>query len=98
VADIVNKVMRESALESALRLRVKELGGKCYKWTSPGNRFVPDDIVCMPIGRLWFVEVKTNGGKLSPGQIRCHAELRSLGFRVEVLWDLIDLNSFLCSL
>ena len=45
--------------------RVKALGGVAYKFTSPAHRGVADRIVCLPDGQTWFVEVKTEGGRLS---------------------------------
>lgn len=56
---------REKQLEKYLRLRVEERGGVCMKFVSPGQDGVPDRIVVMPGGRVYFVELKTKTGKLS---------------------------------
>lgn len=56
---------REKQIEKYLRLRVEERGGVCMKFVSPGQDGVPDRIVVMPGGRVYFVELKTKTGKLS---------------------------------
>ena len=50
--------MRERDVERYLRERVKQLGGRAYKFVSPGNNGVPDRIVMLPGGKLFFVELK----------------------------------------
>ena len=47
--------MLEKQIEQALLRRVKELGGMCEKFTSPGRRAVPDRIVTLPGGQIIFV-------------------------------------------
>ncbi len=69
--------MREKEIEKYLVRRVKEWGGKAFKFTSPGNNGVPDRIVCLPC-RLFFVELKRPGGKLRPDQIAFHALMQRL--------------------
>ena len=56
---------REKQLEKYLRLRIEERGGVCLKFVSPGQDGVPDRVVVMPGGRVYFVELKTQAGKLS---------------------------------
>ena len=50
--------MKERDIEVLLRDGVKQLGGKAYKWVSPGNAGVPDRIVILPGGKVIFVELK----------------------------------------
>ena len=50
--------MRERDVERYLRERVKQLGGRAYKFVSPGNNGVPDRIVMLPGGKLFFVELQ----------------------------------------
>ena len=45
----------------------------------------PDITVFCPGARTVFLETKTEEGKLSPDQIKKHAELERLGFRVGVV-------------
>ena len=56
---------RESKIETWLNTRIKLLGGKSYKFISPGNPGVPDRIYLLPGGRVYFVELKCVTGKLS---------------------------------
>lgn len=72
--------MRESTIEAYLRDRVKELGGKAYKFVSPGNTGVPDRLVCLPGGRVVFVELKTPGKKPTALQLSQQRKLAELGF------------------
>lgn len=77
--------MRESTIEAYLRDRVKELGGKAYKFISPGNNGVPDRLVCLPGGNAIFVELKAPGKKPTPLQINQQNKLRTLGFEVWII-------------
>lgn len=77
--------MRERAIEARLRLAVARLGGRAFKWVSPGTAGVPDRIVLLPGGRVIFAELKAPGGRLSALQRRRIEELRSLGFVAVVL-------------
>ena len=57
--------MKERDVEVLLREGVKQLGGKAYKWVSPGNAGVPDRIVVLPGGKVIFVELKQENGRLT---------------------------------
>lgn len=74
--------MREKLIEEDLRDKVKYLGGKAYKWISPGNNGMPDRIVVMPGGKIVFVELKATGQKSTDLQKAKQAELRKLGCTV----------------
>lgn len=78
--------MLESTIERRLVDGVKALGGKAWKFTSPGHAGVPDRIVMLPGGRLIFVELKTKTGRLTPLQIETHNQIRALGFEVQTLY------------
>lgn len=71
--------MRESALERRLVREVERIGGKAPKWTSPGERGVPDRLVILPGGRTIFVEMKAPGKQLDPLQEKWARTLRKLG-------------------
>lgn len=77
--------MLEKIIEEKLKKAVKQNGGVCWKFTSPGMAGVPDRIVLMPGGRIAFVEVKAPGEKPRPLQLSRHKLLRRLGFLVYVL-------------
>lgn len=84
------RAVRESEVE---RLFVKQ--EPCaLKFTSPGRRGVPDRLVLRPVPEaarelvaqyVRFVELKRPGEKPRPEQVREHARLRALGFRVDVI-------------
>lgn len=57
--------MRESEIEKHFVWAVERMGGKTWKFKSPGRRGVADRIACLPNGDIWFVELKTLGGKFS---------------------------------
>ena len=76
--------MRETRVERELTRRVKELGGWAVKFL-PSVRGLPDRIVLLPGGRIFFVELKSPTGTVAPHQIVVHSRLASLGFPVTVL-------------
>lgn len=57
--------MLERDIEKVLVREVRKLGGRAYKWISPGNDGVPDRIVVFPNRPPVFVELKAENGKLS---------------------------------
>lgn len=90
--------MRESFIEEKLTKAVKQNGGVCWKFTSPGTAGVPDRIILMPEGRIAFVEVKAPGEKPRPLQLSRHRLLRRLGFKVYVLDALEDIEKIISEL
>ena len=86
--------MRERDIEKILTDEVKKLGGKAYKWVSPGNSGVPDRIVFFPDGRHVFVELKADKGELSRLQKIQIRKLRSLGQPVYVVKGIDGLSQF----
>lgn len=79
---------RESAIEAKMRAFVLRLGCLFLKWPpTSGSSGWPDRIVLCPGGRVFFVEVKRPGGKVTPLQAHRHEQLRSLGHTVLVLGD-----------
>lgn len=77
--------MLERDIERALCKRVKELGGMCEKFTSPGKRSVPDRLVTLPGGKIVFVELKAPGKKPTELQLKDHERRRALGCDVRVI-------------
>lgn len=88
--------MLESEVESKLRKSVESLGGKAYKFISDGNRGVPDRIICLPGGRVVFVETKRpKGGVLSKLQQYRIKELQKLGFDARVINTYEQVENFI---
>jgi VRR-NUC domain. len=87
--------MRENEIEKILVAEIKKLGGRAYKWVSPGNDGVPDRIIIFPnYYRPVFVELKTDTGKLSALQSIQIKRLRDLGQSVEVVKGINGLSQF----
>ena len=53
--------MRERDVEKYLKREIAKVGGECFKWTSPGRKGVPDQLVFLPSGAILMVEVKAPG-------------------------------------
>ncbi len=87
--------MKEKVIEEYLRQRVKGLGGKAYKFESPGNAGVPDRLVVLPGGRICFVELKNETGRLSSIQKNKIRELKNLGCDVIVAYSKDDVDRFI---
>lgn len=86
--------MLEKVIEAALVRRVKELGGLCEKFVSPGRRSVPDRLVTLPGGRIVFIEVKSPGKGPTELQERDHWRRRKLGCEVLVINSIEDVEKF----
>lgn len=90
--------MLEKQVERYLVKKVEAIGGKAYKFTSPGRAGVADRIVCLPDGSTWFVELKTAGGKMSALQLIFAADMRRMKQNYTVLWSKEDVDAYLNSL
>jgi hypothetical protein len=84
----------EKKLETNLFKLVKKLGGYALKFFCLSFTGMPDRIVLMPGGRIWFVEVKDTGKKPSPRQEFVIGWLRKLGFEVWIIDSEEKLNEF----
>ena len=82
--------LNEKQIEAALVKAVKNEGGLCPKFVSPGLNGVPDRIVLLPDSRMAFVELKAPGKTLRPLQLFRKRQLENLGYRVYGV-DSIDL-------
>lgn len=86
--------MKESAIEKRFVQDLKALGCLAYKFVSPGNDGVPDRIVITPSGKVHFVELKTEAGKLSPVQKVQLERLKERKASVRVLYGVKDVVAF----
>lgn len=69
---------REFKVEDYLLDQVEGIGGKCYKWVSPGYNGMPDRIAVFK-GCVIFVETKRPKGKARILQKIRHKELQRQG-------------------
>lgn len=68
----------EADLEAWCREQATKAGGYLLKWTSPGNKGVPDRILIMP-DRIIFMEFKNRTSKLTSLQEVWQERLTRLG-------------------
>ena len=75
--------MIEKDVEAYLRKKVKEdLHGIAFKFVSPGFNGVPDRIILVPKGRIFFVETKAPKKQLRKLQEYVCNIIKNLGFIV----------------
>ncbi|CUP04620.1 MULTISPECIES: VRR-NUC domain-containing protein [Hungatella] len=87
--------MLEKDIEKILVTEVRKLGGRAYKWVSPGNDGVPDRIVILPGLQPIFVELKTETGRLSAIQNVQIDRLRKMKQNVKILYGESQVRDFL---
>ena len=76
----------EKSLQQWTKKKVKECGGLCYKFEAPGQPGVPDLLIVLPRGKIFFIELKSpmKTGRLSAIQRYRIDELREHGATVFV--------------
>lgn len=87
--------MLEKEIERRMVQIVKKRGGLCYKFVSPSNPGVPDRIIITPNGRVVFVELKTEIGRLANIQKWQISEMRKRGADVRVAKGWSDVKALL---
>jgi len=87
--------MLEKYTERRLVSAVKEVGGLCPKFTSPGFDGMPDRLILLPHGKLAFAEVKATGKKPRPLQMRRIKQLQELGFSCYVIDNVEQIGGIL---
>ena len=85
----------EKTLETRLRKEIEKRGGMALKLSSQLHRGLPDRMVLLPNGVLYFVEMKTTGKRPTHLQTHCHEQLRALHFSVLVIDSTEKLQDFL---
>ena len=88
-------ITKEKILEPKLKRKVEDLGGLCLKWVSPSFTGVPDRIILMPGGRIYFAEIKTTGKDLFQRQKFVKRQLERLGFIVWKVDSDVELMKFI---
>lgn len=89
--------MKESAIERDLRTAVEAAGGRCLKLPAILYRGIPDRMVLLPMGRVFFVELKTDRGRPSRTQAVFRNFLRSIGFYSEIIRGKKGVEEFIAS-
>lgn len=91
----MTKNLKESDIEKYLVYKVKSIKGIAYKFTSPQRRSVPDRIVLLPQGNIYFIELKAPNKKPTILQTLEHERIKSLGFDVIVIDTKEKVNKFI---
>lgn len=76
---------KEKATERYLNQEVKKRRGMSIKLLSMLYNGLPDRMVLMPGGKIFFAEIKSEGRKTTMIQNHVHAQLRKLGFHVYII-------------
>lgn len=75
----------EKAIETYLNKRTKESGLLCLKYANANVTGYPDRLVCIPGGKVIWVELKSKGKKPTKLQQIRHAELKGIEHSVWVI-------------
>lgn len=89
-----NEKPLESKIESWLVNQVKQMGGIADKFVSPANPGVPDRLIVMPDGKIYFVELKATWGRLSNIQKWQRDRYKKLGADVRVIKGMDQAKEF----
>lgn len=87
--------MRERDIEQWLRTQIETMGGLAFKFTSPGNDGVPDRLAVLPGGLIYFIELKTDRGRLAPLQVWQQNRLDALGCQVRTIRGMDEARAFI---
>lgn len=83
-------VVSEARIERAVCAYARRTGWLVYKFTSPGQRSVPDRIF-MRGGAVVLIEFKRPGARVPPAQEHEHARIRTIGgLTVNVVDDIVS--------
>jgi hypothetical protein len=87
---------RERSIESYLRSRVRDAGGMCVKLNPAGYVGIPDRLVLLPGGLVFFVEVKKpQGGVIAKAQTVWRGRLMALGLQHRYVFTHDDVDGLL---
>lgn len=86
---------RERDIEEWMRKKIEQLGGVFMKWVSPGNDGVPDRVVILPGGAVYFIELKRDGERPRKLQKWQQDRLRKLGCDVRTVEGMKEARQFI---
>ena len=78
-------MISEKQLEKKFCNKVKAIGGIAFKFLPTLCAGLPDRIVLLPEGNVYFVEMKREGGKISPVQKIMFEKFQKLGLPVRII-------------
>lgn len=85
----------EKATERKLCEEVNKLGGWAIKLLATQVTGLPDRLILLPGGRVYFVELKSYGKKPTKIQEIVHNKIRALGFDVLIIDSKEGVNNFI---
>lgn len=83
----VKKPLTERQIEKIVRDKALEMGYLTYKFTSPSNRGVPDRMFISPNGYLFFIEFKSEKGKLTALQSKVFEDFNKRNIAYYIMSD-----------
>ena len=92
-----SNIESEKVLERKLVKWVKDAGGKCIKLSSQYNTGLPDRMILLPKGKVFYCELKSTGKEPTTIQKLIHNEFRALGFKLYVVDNSVALSEMLRS-
>ena len=91
----MSKVVSEARVESELtRLVVKKHKGLSIKLPAHLYRGIPDRLILLPGGRMWFLELKKKGGRMGVHQDKFREILEGLGFTCLKIEGMMELEQW----
>jgi hypothetical protein len=85
----------EKSTEAYLFKQMRKIGGSAHKYMCPSHRGKPDRICEFPNGLVAFVEVKSEGKKPEPHQLREHERMKKRGQIIEVIDTKAGIDKFI---
>lgn len=87
--------MLEARIEYHLRNKIRLRYGGLVLKLAPSIKGMPDRLVVIPGGQMFFVELKAPNGRLSEAQKHFHERLKSLGSPVAVISSIEDADQWI---
>lgn len=87
--------MLEKKIESKLVEEVNKINGLCLKLNSQSANGIPDRLVLLPKGKLYFIELKRPGEKLRSLQKYWARTINKIGFNIIKIDNLESVDKFI---
>ena len=88
----------ERDIEGKLVHEVQARGGLCLKLDSSTKKGVQDRMLLLPQGRVFFVELKKPGGRVSVLQKIRQTQLKRLGFDTRVVRNTAEVDNLIAEI
>lgn len=86
--------MLEKDIEDWLNRQIEKMGGIAFKFVSPMNPGVPDEIYILPDGHIWFVELKQKFGRIANIQKWQRDRIQAMGCNYRLVKGMDDAKMF----